>query len=169
MTKSRKLSFALIIMLVAAYPAKLFAGSASASLSVSATVANNCTISTSALAFGSYDPIGTNASAPMDGTGSVTITCTKGATTTIGLDAGSNAPGSGTTRAMITASVKLDYELYSDSGRTAVWGNSGASLFTPPAAPNRNPRSFTVFGRIPAGQDVASGSYTDSVLATVNF
>jgi spore coat protein U-like protein len=169
MTNSTKLSCALVILLLAVGPAKLFAGSASASLSVTATVANDCTVSTSALAFGSYEPIATNASTPMDGTGSVTITCTRGATTTIGLDAGSNAPGSGTTRAMLAGGVKLDYEIYKDSGRTTIWGNSGASLFTPPVAPNKNSRSFSVFGRIPAGQDVASGSYNDSVLATINF
>jgi spore coat protein U-like protein len=169
MEKSTQLSCALLIMFLTAYPAKVLAASASTSLSVTATVANNCTISTTALAFGSYDPIAANASTPMDGTGTVTITCTKGATTTIGLDVGSNSPGTGTTRAMLAGGVKLDYEIYTDSARTTVWGNSGASLFTPAAAPNKNPRSFTVYGRIPAGQDLPTGTYADAVLATVNF
>ncbi|MFI5309274.1 MAG: spore coat protein U domain-containing protein [Polyangiales bacterium] len=30
-------------------------------------------------------------------------------------------------------------------------------------------QALTVYGRIPAGQGVASGAYTDSVLATVNY
>ena len=147
----------------------LQAGSSSANLNVSATVNNNCTISTADLAFGTYDPIVTNATSPKDGTGTVTITCTKNAATTIGLDAGSNAPGSGTTRAMLAGGVKLSYEIYKESARTNVWGNSGGGLFTPAAAPNFNPRSFTVYGQIPAGQDIPAGSYTDTVLATVNF
>ena len=44
------------------------AASTSTSLSVTASVNNNCTISTAALAFGAYDPVVTNASSPLDGT-----------------------------------------------------------------------------------------------------
>jgi spore coat protein U-like protein len=38
-----------------------------------------------------------------------------------------------------------------------------------PAAPNRNPRDFPVYGRVPAAQDATVGNYTDTVVATVNF
>ena len=55
---------------------------------------NNCTISTAALAFGSYDPVVTNAATNLDGTGTVTVACTKGLTATVGLGLGSNASGS---------------------------------------------------------------------------
>ena len=34
---------------------------------------------------------------------------------------------------------------------------------------NRNPRNFTVYGRVAAAQDAAVGNYTDTVVATVNF
>ena len=91
----------------------LSAASTSTSLSVTASVNNNCTISTAALAFGAYDPVVTNASSPLDGTGTVTIACTKGATTTIGLGLGSNASGS--TRRMTDGSGNyLTYEAYQD-------------------------------------------------------
>ena len=62
------------------------AASTSATLSVSASVANNCTISTAALAFSAYDPVVANASSNLDATGTVTIACTKGAASTIGLN-----------------------------------------------------------------------------------
>ena len=29
--------------------------------------------------------------------------------------------------------------------------------------------TLTIFGRIPAGQDVAAGSYSDSVVVTISF
>ncbi len=150
------------------------AGSANTTFTVTATVANNCTISAANLAFGAYDPIVANATTNLDNTGSVTITCTKGATTTIGLSAGSNgANATGTTRAMSTGGGSpsyLSYELFSDSGRTTVWGNSGGALFTPAAAPSKAARAFTVYGRIPSGQDVpASIAYSDTITATVNF
>lgn len=106
----------LIGVLVAISP-PVFAGSASSSLSVSASVINNCTISANSLAFGSYDPIVANASTPLNGTGTVTITCTKGATTTIGLDLGSNYSGS--TRRMVSGGTYLTYEIYQDSCRAS--------------------------------------------------
>ena len=56
-----------------------FAGSATSNLAMSANVTANCTISTAAVAFGAYDPIVANAATPLDTTGTVTITCTKGA------------------------------------------------------------------------------------------
>jgi spore coat protein U-like protein len=147
--------------------ASLSAGSATTNLSVTATVANNCTISTSTVAFGGYDPVVTNASSPLAGTGGVTIACTKGAATTVGLGLGSNADGS--TRRMANGSEYLTYELYKEVGHTNVWGNSGGDLFTPAAAPSKAPRTFTVYGQVAAGQDVPAGSYSDTVVASVNF
>lgn len=145
------------------------AASATANLSVSATIVNNCTISTTPVSFSSYDPIGANANANADnGTGTVTITCTRGTTATIGLGPGSNA--SGTTRRMLNGTNNyLNYELYQGSDRTAVWGNSGAGLLSPGPAPTKAPRTFNVYGRIFAGQDLPAGSYADTVQATVNF
>ncbi len=63
----------------------------------------------------------------------------------------------------------LSYELYQDTGRTTVWGNSGTALFSAGSAPSKAPRTFTVYGRIPAAQDVPAGAYADTVIATVNF
>ena len=43
--------------------------SATASLAISASVAKNCTITTTPVAFGSYDSVVANATAPLDSTG----------------------------------------------------------------------------------------------------
>lgn len=144
------------------------AATATANLSVSATVTNNCTISTAALAFGSYDPVAANASTDLDGTGTVVVACTKGSTATIGLGLGANA--SGTTRRMTDGSSNfLNYELYQDSSRSTVWSDTGAGLLSPVAAPSKAARNFTVYGRVASNQDVPAGSYSDTVVATVNF
>jgi spore coat protein U-like protein len=144
------------------------AASATANLGVSASVSNNCTISTAALGFGSYDPVVAHASTNLDGNGTVTVACTKGASATIGLGLGSNASGS--TRRMTDGSSNfLTYELYQDSGYATVWGNSGAGLLSPAAAPSKAARNFTVYGRVASNQDVPAGSYSDTVVATVNF
>ena len=145
----------------------MFASSTTANLSVSATVSNNCTISTNAIAFGAYDPIVTNATANLDATGSVVITCTKGATTTVGLDTGANA--SSGTRRLASSGNYLTYELYQDSGRTTVWSNTGAGLLSVVAAPSKSSRTFSVYARLAGGQDIPAGTYTDTIVATVNF
>ena len=148
------------------------AGSATSSFTVTASVVATCTISTTNLAFGNYDPITTNATTPLSGNGSVTVTCTKGATTSIDLSPGANsANASGTTRAMATAGPDyLSYELYQDSGFTTVWGvGNPGNAFVPPVAPSKVARAFTIYGRIPAGQGSTVGTYTDTVTATVNF
>ena len=165
-----KLLFVLatIGVFVVSSDSQVVAGSATANLRVTASVGANCTISTAAVAFPAYDPVVANASTNDDGTGSVIITCTRGTAATIGLGLGANASGS--QRRMKDATTDyLNYELYQDAGRATVWGTTGAGLLSPAAAPDKNPRTFTVYGRIPSGQDVPAGSYTDTVVATVNF
>jgi spore coat protein U-like protein len=153
---------------LSAVSTRVEAASANATLAVSASVSNNCTISTSPLAFGAYDPIGANASGNLDATGTVTIACTKGAATTIGINLGNSASGS--TRRLTDGSGNyLTYEAYQDSGRSTVWGNSGTDLLTPSAAPSKAARSFTVYGRVSSNQDVPAGTYGDTLTATVNF
>src|SRR5438552_11487927 len=94
-------------------------GTATSTLNVSMGVSNNCTISTAAVAFGAYDPVVANAAAALDGTGTVTIACTKNTAATIGLGLGSYA--SGAQRRMSDGAGTpsyANYELYQDSGRT---------------------------------------------------
>jgi spore coat protein U-like protein len=166
-----KLLFALssIGMLVVSSDSAVIAASATANLQVTAAVGANCTITTAPVAFGAYDPIVDNATTDDDGTGTVTVTCTKGTAATIGLGLGGNYLLAQRRMKLTTGADTLNYELYKDSGRTTVWGNSGTALYSPGSAPNKNPRTLTVYGRITAGQDVPAGSYADTVVASVNF
>ena len=156
------------VVIAAAFGPVASAATATANLGVSATVTNNCTISTAALTFGSYDPVVAHASTNLDGTGTVIVACTKGATSTIGLGLGSNASGS-VRRMKDSGTNYITYELYQDSGRSTVWGTAGGALLSPGAAPSKVARNFTVYGRVASNQDVPAGSYNDTVVATVNF
>jgi spore coat protein U-like protein len=147
--------------------APAFAQTATANLGVSATVAKNCSITTTAVAFGAYDPVVANATAALDGTGSVVVTCTKGAGTRIDLGLGANAAGA--VRRMTGGGDILTNELYTTTARTTVWGAGASAGLTIPVAPSRAARTFTVFGRVPGGQDVTAASYADTVVATINF
>lgn len=145
------------------------AGTATANLDVSASIAANCTISTNPLAFGAYDPISTNASTPLTATGSIQTTCTNGASANITLDQGAN-PDTGSTasvplRRMVNGSNFMNYDLYSDSGDTTTFdGTTGVNVTGTGAAVDT-----TVYGSVPAGQNLPTGSYADTVVATVTF
>ena len=148
------------------------AGSATSVFRVTATLDPTCTIQTTPMNFGHYNSLTTHASAPLDINGTVTITCSKGMATTIALDRGDNAAQArGTTRAMklVSAEEYLNYELYQDVVRTTLWGSTGETIFVPAVAPDTQPRTFFIYGRIPPAQNVASGEYLDTVIAILNF
>lgn len=145
-------------------------------LNISASVAAKCVVSsTGDVAFGAYDPITANSSTgiDLDTTGSVGIKCTPGNGASISLDSGVN--NSGNQRRMVgpsgSSSQFLLYNLYTDSAGGTAWGNgaNGASALTISASSNASERTFTVRGRVPKGQDVNTGSFSDTVQATVNF
>jgi spore coat protein U-like protein len=166
----RRISIVLAGLAIVSFAAQrtLSGQTATSSLTVTANVSKNCTIATAPVNFGSYDTVAANATAPLDGIGTITVTCTKGAAAKVGLNTGSNAQGS-TRRMSQGAAAYLNYELYKDSGHATVWGDTADTGLDIPAAPNRNPRTFTAYGRIPAAQDATVGNYTDTVVATVNF
>lgn len=171
MNISLKIAVASAIALVSS--ATLAAGTASSSMPVSATVANNCSIdATGGLAFGSYDPAVANASAPLDASGTINVTCTLDAAATITLGQGANADTGSTDAAPLRrmtdgATNFLSYALYQESGRTTVWGNDTTTdvISTGTGAAV----SHTVYGRVAAAQNVPAGAYSDTVVATVTF
>ena len=133
------------------------------SFGVGATVLRRCDIRTTSLAFGPYDPLVQHAVQPLDRDASITITCTKGTAATIGLDGGLR------NRNLSSGGAMLAYDLFQDAGRTQPWGNGEADALDAGDAPSDAPRTFVVFGRIFAGQDVPVGTYTDSVVVVVDF
>jgi spore coat protein U-like protein len=147
------------------------AGSASSSIAVSATVNANCLITAGALGFGTYDPVSANASSPLDGSATLSVTCTQGAAAKIMLGQGSNADtGSNDgapVRRMRTGTNYLSYQLYKDVAGGVVWGNTDGTHVAYTGTGGSG--SVSVYGRVTAGQNVPAGSYTDTVLATINF
>lgn len=127
-----------------------------------------CTVNTTPVNFGTYNVF---AASPDDATGRVRLRCTgpRPPQITVHLDKG-GAP-SFTPRQMRQGTETLDYNLYQDSTRTIIWGDGtgGSQTFV-----QLDPRlgvniDVTVYGRIPAGQDVSSGAYSSTVTATIFF
>jgi spore coat protein U-like protein len=160
---------------LAAVGVSLLAGqvsaAANADLEVGATVAANCTISTAPVAFGSYDPV---AGATIDLNGTVTVACTTGSATTITLGQGLNADNGSSEDAplrrmehTVTADTFLSYQLFTTAGRNVVWGNTLATSVAHEGTGTTV--GISVFGRLPSGQNVPVGTYSDTVIATVTF
>lgn len=148
-----------------------FAGTDTSSLAVSATVTASCTIDASAgLAFGAYDPVGAHSTANLDQEGTISTTCTNGSTAKVTLGQGANPDGASSdalpVRRMLSGTTDfLSYSLYTDSGHTTVWDNEVGNEVAGTGAAV----STTVYGRIPAGQNVPAATYNDTVLATITF
>jgi spore coat protein U-like protein len=158
-----------------------FAGSTSTTVAVSATVSQGCSVSTiSALAFGSYDPIGANATAALNATGQLSVACSKGASgLTIGMDNGSHALGIQRQMQGTLVTDILRYNLFQPPSTiagvacsfpgTTGWTATGPGLLTLSTAPSKVIRLYNVCGTIPGGQDAMTGVYSDTVIATLNF
>src|SRR5262245_7453059 len=132
-----------------------------------AQLAPSCTLSTTSVQFGLYDVF---AAAPLSSTGTVTVKCNASAVNiAVTLDRG--ASGTFNPRKPSNGTQALDYNLYRDAAGLVIWGDgSGGTSFYADANPRNNKNvTHTVFGRIPAGQDVPAGTYSDTIVATINF
>jgi spore coat protein U domain-containing protein, fimbrial subunit CupE1/2/3/6 len=115
---------------------------------------------------GSYDVF---ASTPTDTTGTISLTCSGNADLTITVSKGGSATFN--PRTLNGGSDTLNYNLHKDAARTTVWGDGTGSTatYTQSGVPNNTAQNLTIYGRIPAAQDVSAGSYTDSVTVTIDF
>jgi len=138
------------------------ASSATTTFQVTASVVSSCTISATNLVFGNYTL------AQLDGTSTVTVTCTNGSAFKIGLNAGTGTGATVLARKMTSGANTLNYALYQDTSRATNWGNTPGTD-TVNGTGNGSAQSYTVYGRIAANQSSAIGAYTDTITATVNF
>ncbi|MDH6166442.1 spore coat protein U-like protein [Variovorax boronicumulans] len=127
------------------------------------------------LAFGNYNPA--NAT-PADNTTTIKVVGTITGlgilvrlSYTIGLDAG--AGGTIADRRLAGPSGgSLPYNLYTTNARTLVWGAAGASDSYDALASlggTSVTNNYTVYGRIPVGQYVVPGAYSNIITVTVTY
>jgi len=131
--------------------------------SVTATVAKDCAVTATNLAFGNYT------GAQVRSTSTITATCTSSTAYTVGLSAGTATGASVTNRSMTgPGSSLLHYSLFSNSGYTTNWGNtSGTNWVSGTGSGAAQP--LTVYGQIPAGQHSTPGSYNDTITVSVTY
>jgi spore coat protein U-like protein len=138
----------------------------------------NCTVTTTAVAFGTYTPL---QAAPLTGTGAVNTVCTVNShsnTITIALSTGNS--GSFATRHLNTTvgttTYTLNYNLYQNVADTTIWGDGSSAAYptlqvtlTRHGGVNTITTSTPVYGAVGAAQDPAPGTYADTITVTVNF
>jgi spore coat protein U-like protein len=129
------------------------------------------------LNFGNYDPF---SASPLDVATAATVRCTtnKGGpgesfSVTTSLSQG-GAPSFSPRQMRNVLNNPLNYNLYTDTLRTTIFGDGSAGTSTRTVlltATKTVPAVLTddIFGRIFAGQDVSVGSYSDTLLYTVTF
>ena len=131
------------------------------SFTVTATVAANCLISTTNLAFGSY------AGTQLDASATVAVNCTNTTSYNVGLNAGTATGATVTSRKMNSGTALLNYALFSNAGRTTNWGSTPAQGVAGTGSGGN--QQITVYGRVAAGQHAAPGAYSDAIIATVTY
>ena len=123
----------------------------------------SCFVTTSGLNFGTY-----NVFSSLDDsvTTTVSVNCTKNKPYSISLSSGS---GTFASRTLTSAVGTLTYNLFLDSTHLTIWGDgsSGTSIFS--GTGSGVAIATTVYGRIPARQNVRVGSYSDVITVTVTY
>ena len=132
-----------------------------------ADAAGSCTISTTSVAFGTYNVFSPTA---LDSTGTVTIKC-NGSASNVSIDLDKGGAGLFANRAMSGSGTSLFYNLFVDAARASIWGDGteSTSHYTNANPANNQNIVVTIYARVSGGQDVPAGSYTNSITAVVNF
>lgn len=127
-----------------------------------ASVRADCIAQTGGLYFGTYQHYEDTLT-----TATIDINCAKGILFQVELLTGS---GSYAARQMQGSKGGiLYYNLYTRVDYAQVWGdgNAGSGVFR--GAGSGTLQSFTIYGRIQAGQKQMAGSYSDSIVIMLNF
>jgi spore coat protein U-like protein len=122
-----------------------------------------CTITTTSVSFGTYDVFNT---VSLPSTGTISYRCFWWESIQVTLSKGLYAPGNNP-RQLASGANLLSYNLYLDAAHTQIWGDPNPNHYD-----NSGwfiSGSVTIYGLIPAGQDVAAGIYSDNITATINF
>lgn len=134
----------------------------------------SCNVSTTGLNFGQYRPFNL---VQQDNNGNIAVSCQLlqiiGLLVSYEIRLSTGQSGNYNTRQLRNAGSNLNYNLYRNAARTNVLGNGTAgTVFIADSyllSVGVLTRNYPVYGRIPAGQNVRAGSYTDIITITVTY
>jgi spore coat protein U-like protein len=129
-----------------------------------------CTMNATFINFGNYDVF---LSTPLDAVGTITINCDRSVRrATVTLTRGLYGTFNPRRMKRSGGADLLDYNVYTDVTRTAIFGDgtggsSPVSVNRPPGRRRPWSTNINMYSRIPSGQNVSVGSYSDSLTATI--
>lgn len=141
----------------------------------------SCSASVNPLIFGNYDVFNTS---PTTTATTATVTCTTyffpdNVSYTVSISGGSNSTAN--PRHMTSGTDQLQYNLYQQPYFND-WPPSTSSICPPTSGggcqirlkpqrrgPDTGTDTFTIYGSIPAGQDVSAGTYQDTLTLTIDY
>jgi spore coat protein U-like protein len=142
------------------------AATATGQFNVQMTITAECRVaSANDLSFGSNGIWLAN----VDASSTFQVQCTNGTPYQIGLDLGGNADGSTRRMKHSTANEFVNYELYTDSGRSTVWGNTVDTDTLRSQTGSGSNQTLTVYGRVPVQPVSTPGAYSDLITITVTY
>ena len=131
----------------------------------------SCTVTTTGVSFGTYNPVSSTAN---ESTGIVRVRCILLAELagSFTIDLSSGVSGSYMQRTLRNGASSLNYNLYTTAARNQIWGDGtgGSARITRNfAALLLVDDSVTVYGQILAGQNVRAATYSDTITVTVTY
>lgn len=126
-----------------------------------------CSITAQPLVFGAY-----MSDTTLTSSGTVSLTCTAllSLLVSYSLAAGTGTSGTSSARYMTGASgAHLAYQLYTTSSYSTVWSSAAPLTGSYLLGVGTVTNNLTFYGRVLAGQYVAPGAYSDSLLLTLTY
>lgn len=132
----------------------------------------HCTLTASGVNFGTYEKARTTL-----GAGDVQIRC-GAARSPVNLSyeirLSTGISNSYANRRLMFGAAYLQYNLYRNTSRTSIWGNGTAGTATVSGILHikngyEESKTHSVYGLLPANQNVAAGIYLDTIVVTVIF
>jgi spore coat protein U-like protein len=159
----KKTKIALSILLSSLASINSFATTTTNAFGVSTAVAASCSISgVSNIGFSGYNPTLTST-----GTGSISALCSKDTPYTLSLSAG---VGTFANRAMSgPVTDKLNYNVFLDAGYTSIFGDGTSTTSSVSATGTGAVQAITVYGKIPSGQFINVGSYSETLTVSLVY
>lgn len=129
-----------------------------------------CNLATTNINFGTYDVF---SNLPRDSTGRVSVDCDEAPPPIVTVRIGPSFHSGGFRPRQMrhtTRSERLDYNLFIDPSMSVIWGDGTQGTSTVSDKVHKNkPWVQTLYGRIPAGQDVSVGAYSETVSVTITW
>jgi spore coat protein U-like protein len=139
-----------------------------------AGLAFKCNVTATGLSFGGYDALNP---VPASATAVIEVTCNikeknKAAPLTVSISVSSGSSGNFGQRSMthVSGADVLYYNLYMEAGGGGIWGDGGGGSENLVAYVTQEaPVNAKIYGKIPAGQNVLVGSYSDAVTVSILY